>query len=289
MTWRAAKTTEGPAGIVVLEQLFPVGHRLLEDDLLLRIVPGNIRFWAWLCSPAWLRNAMFRLHEKLIPGAWALFLCRKNFIKDKAADAVRDGVKAVVNLGAGLDTLVYRAPVLQDLPAWEVDQKVNVAIKRAGLERALGAVPKRVTQVAMDFDRQDLSEVLAAHGYQGDVPTFFVLEAVSQYLTRTGIESAFDFLAKAPARSRLAFTYVKKSFLEGQDVGKQKLLYKRTVQKKLWLFGLNPDEVTEFLAPYGWHVLEHLDSTEVAARYVPATGRSMQSMGLEPVVYAEKR
>jgi methyltransferase (TIGR00027 family) len=215
MTTQAAKTTDGPAGIVALEQLFPVGHRLLEDDLILRIVPGNILFWAWLCSPAWLRNAMFSLHEKLVPGAWALFPCRKNFIKDKAADAVRDGVKAVVNLGAGLDTLVYRAPVLQDLPAWEVDQKVNVAIKRAGLERALGAVPKRVTQVAMDFDRQDLSEVLAAHGYSGDVPTFFVLEAVSQYLTRAGIESAFDFLAKAPAGSRLAFTYVKKSFLEG--------------------------------------------------------------------------
>ena len=193
------------------------------------------------------------------------------------------------HLGAGLATLVYRAPVLQDLPAWEVDQAVNVATKRAGLERALGAVPERVTQVAMDFDHQDLSETLAAHGYQGDVPTFFVLEAVSQYLTQAGIEATFDFLAKAPAGSRLAFTYVKKSFLDGQDVGAQKLLYKSAVQKKLWLFGLDPDEVTEFLAPYGWHVLEHLDSTEVAARYVPGTGRSIQSMGIEPVVYAEKR
>ena len=75
---------------------------------------------------------MFRTHEKFIPGAWAIFPCRKRFIEDKAQDAVHEGVKAFVNLGAGLDTLVYRSPALQELPAWEVDQPVNVATKQAG-------------------------------------------------------------------------------------------------------------------------------------------------------------
>ena len=149
-------------------------------------------------------------------------------------------------------------------------------------------MPERVTQVAIDFDNQDLSETLAAHGYQFDVPTFFVFEAVSQYLKRAGIHVTFDFLAGAPVGSRLAFTYIKQSFLEGRELGRQKLLYKRAVKTKLWLFGLEPNEVPEFLAQYGWHVLEHLDSAEVAARYIPGTGRTIQSMAIEPVVYAEK-
>lgn len=289
MTKPAAKTAEGPAEIVALEQLFPKGTRLLDDDLILRIVPRSLRFWAWLCSPAWMRNTMFRMYEKLVPGAWALFPCRKHFIEDKAQDAVHGGVKAVVNLGAGLDTLVYRSLALQELPAWEVDQAVNIATKRAGLVRALGAVPERVTQVAIDFDHEDLSETLAAHGYRRDVPTLFVLEAVSQYLTQAGIHTTFDFLAGAPAGSRLVFTYIKRSFLEGRELGEQKLLYKQTVQKKLWLFGLDPDEVPNFLARYGWHVIEHLDGAEVAARYIHGTGRTIRSMAIEPVVYAEKR
>ena len=289
MTKSAAKSTEGPAGIVALEQLFPKGTRLLDDELILRIAPGGVRFQAWLCSSAWMRNGIFRMTERFIPGAWAIFCCRKRFIEDKAQDAVHGGVKAVVNLGAGLDTLVYRSPALQELPAWEVDQAVNIATKRAGLVRALGAVPERVTQVTMDFDHEDLAETLAAHGYRRDVPTLFIFEAVSQYLTEAGIHATFEFLAGAPAGSRLAFTYVKRSFLEGREIGELKLLYKQTVQKKLWLFGLDPDEVADFLAPYSWHVLEHVDSAELAARYIPDTGRTIRSTAIEPVVYAEKR
>jgi len=47
--------------------------------------------------------------------------------------------------------------------------------------------------------------------------------------------------------------------------------------------------VADFLLPYGWHVLEHVDSAELAARYIPDTGRTIQSTAIEPVVYAEKR
>ena len=151
ITQSAAKTTEGPAGIVALEQFFTKGARLIDDELILRIAPSGIRFQVWLWSPTWMRNGIFRLYERLIPGVWAIFCCRKRFIEDKAQDAVQAGVKAVVNLGAGLDTLVYRSPALQELPAWEVDQAVNVETKQAGLVRALRAVPERVTQVLTDL------------------------------------------------------------------------------------------------------------------------------------------
>ncbi|MGR3676359.1 MAG: hypothetical protein ACU0AZ_00005 [Paracoccaceae bacterium] len=73
MTRVAAKTTDGPASIVALEQLFPAGKRLLDDDLILRVAPWRIRIWTILLAPAWLRNVMFRYFEYLTPGAWALF------------------------------------------------------------------------------------------------------------------------------------------------------------------------------------------------------------------------
>lgn len=289
MTRAAAKTTEGPAAFVALEQLYPPGQRLLDDDLILRLVPRNIRVWTKILAPAWLRDGMFWLHEKLMPGGRALFPSRKRYIQEQAEDAVAHGVKAVVNLGAGLDTLVYRSKPLAALPAWEVDQPVNIETKRRRLARALGKVPGRVVLVAVDFDHEDLSQKLAEAGYAGDEPTLFVLEAVTQYLTDDGIASTFDFLSQAPAGSRLLFTYVKQSFLNGEDIGDQKLVYKGTVQKGLWHFGLAPEDVAGFLAPYGWDIVAHESSEEIAARYIPATGRTIRSMSIEPVVYAVKR
>ncbi|MBT8425247.1 MAG: SAM-dependent methyltransferase [Silicimonas sp.] len=289
MTREAARTTDGPASIVALEQLFPAGKRLLDDDLILRIVPWSIRIWTIILAPAWLRDGMFWFFEKLTPGVWALFPCRKRYIQEKAEDAVSHRIRAVVNLGAGLDTLVFRSQVLASLPAWEVDQPVNVAAKRKGLERALGKWPDRVTQVAVDFDHEDLSQKLRNAGYEGNEPTLFVLEAVTQYLTEDGIASTFDFLSKAPTGSRLLFTYVKQSFLDGDDIGDLKMIYKSTVQKGIWHFGLNPETVADFLAPFGWEVVAHESSEEIAARYIPATGRTIRTMPIEPVVYAVKR
>lgn len=289
MTRAAAQTSEGPAGILALEQLFPSGKRLLDDDFILRVVPRNIRVWTIILAPAWLRDGMFWLDEKMVPGAWALFPCRKRYIQEKAEDAVSHGIKAVVNLGAGLDTLVFRSKALASLPAWEVDQPVNVAAKRKGLERALGRVPERVTLVAVNFDHEDLPQKLSDAGYAGNEPTLFVLEAVTQYLTEDGIASTFDFLSQAASGSRLLFTYIKQSFLDGDDVGDLKLLYKGTVQKGIWHFGLDPETVDDFLAPYGWDVVAHESSEDIAAPYITATGRTIRTMQIEPVVYAVKR
>ncbi len=289
MTRAAAKTTDGPASIVALEQLFPVGKRLLDDDLILRVVPLNIRFWTIILRPSWLRDGMFWLHEKMAPGLRALFTCRKRYIQEQAEDAISHGIKAIVNLGAGLDTLVFRSKALASLPAWEVDQPVNIATQRKGLERALGGVPDHVTQVAVDFDHEDLSQKLRDAGYAGNEPTLFVLEAVTQYLTEDGIASTFGFLSQAPSGSRLLFTYVEQSFLDGDDIGDLKLIYKGTVQKGIWHFGLDHETVADFLAPYGWDIVAHESSEKIAARYIPATGRTIKTMAIEPVVYAVRR
>jgi O-methyltransferase involved in polyketide biosynthesis len=44
------------------------------------------------------------------------------------------------------------------------------------------------------------------------------LEAVTQYLTESGIKSTFDFLSDAASESHLVFTYIRKDFLDGQQM-----------------------------------------------------------------------
>jgi methyltransferase (TIGR00027 family) len=289
MTKKAAETGSGPATVVAIEQNFPEGTRLIDDGLAGRLLPLGARFWAWVTRPSWMRDWMLGISEKKTPGVWAIFPCRKRYIEEKVADAVVEQAETVVNLGAGFDTLAYRLPALAKVPVWEVDQPENIDAKRSRLEKVLREVPKHVTLVSIDFDSDDLAAVLASHGYALDKKTFFILEAVTQYLTEAGIQTTFDFLAKAPAGSRLVFTYVRKDFIDGTVLHGLGSLHERLVLKdKSWLFGMDPEGVPDFLDGYGWRVLEHLGSEELAERYVKPTGRKLKSVPIEPVVYAEK-
>ena len=289
MTKKAAETGSGPAAVVAIEQNFPEGTRLINDDLAGKILPFGARVWVWLTRPSWMRDWMVGFSEKKTPGVWAIFPCRKRYIEEKVAEAVVDQAETVVNLGAGFDTLAYRLPALAEVPVWEVDQPDNIDAKRSRLEKVLGEVPAHVTLVPIDFDSEDLVAVLASHGHELDKKTFFILEAVTQYLTEGGNQSTFAFLAKAPAGSRLVFTYVRKDFIEGKVLYGNEYLYKRLVLKdKMWLFGIDPEDVADFLGGYGWRVLEHVGYEELAERYVKPTGRQLESMAFERVVYAEK-
>ena len=287
MARAAAKTGAMPAVIVAIEQRFPKDQRIIADDLAYAMLPFGMKAFVWLMRPAFARDWMVRATEKAAPGIWALMACRKRYIDEKLIEAV-DEIDAVVNLGAGFDTRVYRLPTLADVPVWEIDQPENIAPKRLRLRRLLGAIPPHVNLVPIDFDRQDLGAVLTAHGYSAAARTFFIWEGVTQYLTQAGLVATFEFLARAARGSRLTFTYVRKDFIDGKATHGHEDLYKRLVVKGVWLSGMEPDHVEPFLDPFGWRVIEHIGYQELVDRYVKPTGRELAFTPVERIVYAEK-
>ncbi|HEU5097867.1 MAG TPA: SAM-dependent methyltransferase [Roseiflexaceae bacterium] len=247
-----------------------------------------MRAFVSLTRPAFVRDWMVRATEKSLPGIWGGMMCRKRYIDDNLIESLGQ-IDAVVNLGAGFDTRAYRLPALADIPVWEVDQPQNIEPKRVRLRRLFGAVPANVGLVPIDFERQELGAVLASHGYSIDKRTLFIWEAVTQYLSEQGIKAIFDFLARAEPGSRLAFTYVRKDFIEGKALYGQKPAYdKWVVKEKIWLYGMDPDEVPDFLDRYGWKLIDHLGYDELAERYVKPTRRELASTAVERMVYAEK-
>jgi len=63
---------------------------------------------------------------------------------------------------------------------------------------------------------------------------------------------------------------------------------KYVVKDKMWVYGMNPENLTGFLDSYGWRVLEHLGYDELAERYVKPTRRVLSSTPVERIVFAEK-
>lgn len=130
---------------------------------------------------------------------------------------------------------------------------------------------------------------MAERGYRTDYRTFFIWEAVTQYLTADAVHATLESLRPAASGSRLVFTYVRRDFIDGVNLYGAERLYRRFRQRQqLWRFGLQPEEVAAFLDRHGWRLLEQLGPEQIMQRYVEPTGRNLTASQVEWSAYADK-
>ncbi|WP_439381117.1 SAM-dependent methyltransferase [Amycolatopsis lexingtonensis] len=283
MSKTADGTALGPMVIVAVDQFEPTP--LVDDPLAVRLLPASGKFAVAVTRWPPLRRALVSATETKVPGLWASILCRKRYVDDQLLDAAAEGLDAVVVLGAGFDT---RACRLRGIPVFEVDLPANTARKAAALRRRFGRIPEDVTLVPVDFETQDFREELRRHGLAGGRKTFVVWEAVTQYLTEPAVRRTLEQLADLAPGSRLAFTYIRKDFLDGEEFYGARAAYEDFVVKwRLWRFGLAPGEVEGLLAEYGWREREQLGPAEFTARYLHPAGRDLPVSEIERSVLAE--
>lgn len=274
--------------LAAVEQNEPVGRRLVDDDLADLFLPAPLRWLVATTRATPIRRLMIRASEYSGPGLWANLACRKRFIADKITEALAD-INAVVILGAGLDTRAYLLNRRVRMPVFEVDLPVNIARKAKTVRRVLGELPLSVRLVALDFERDDLLTALAEHGYRTDYRVFFICEGVTQYLTERAVRRTLDGLRATAPGSRLVFTYVRRDFIDGSNRYGTRTLYRAVRQRRqLWHFGLLPEQVADFLAEYGWRLVEQAGPDELVQRYVEPTGRKLKASQIEWSAYAEK-
>jgi methyltransferase (TIGR00027 family) len=136
-----------------------------------------------------------------------LIAARSRFSEDTLATCVARGARQIVVLGAGLDTFSLRNPHEgEGVRVYEVDYPATQQWKRERLKEAGLAIPASLTFAPVDFERQSLSDGLAAAGFQADRPAFFQWLGVVPYLTREAISATLDFIARVP-ESEVVFDY----------------------------------------------------------------------------------
>jgi methyltransferase (TIGR00027 family) len=288
MAKREALTAYGPMVVVAAEQSYPPDRRIVVDELAARFLPFPVPAFLKLTRWTPVRNFMFNASGKRGYGVWAGVLCRKRYIDETLAKALQSGVQAVVILGAGLDTHAYRSSFPSSMPVFEVDLPENIAYKRKKVRDLFGEVPANVRLIPMDFNSQDLGSCLASQGYPLGKKCLFLWEAVTQYVIPDGIRKVMEFLSTAARGSRLVFTYILEDFINGTNRYGLDAMYAEYIEKRIWKFGLAPNQVSAFLARYSWKELEQIGGREYAARYLEPAGRTMPVMEIERMVYAEK-
>jgi methyltransferase (TIGR00027 family) len=289
-TEQAGQTGIKPTANAGFEQGYPPNERIIIDNIAPKMFSGLNGFWIKISKYAPIRTFLVNLTEKMIPGGWSMFLVRKRYIDSKLTETLKNSnIENIVNLGAGMDTRLYRFREVKSKNCFEMDQEESVRNKQKAIEKALGTFPEHIKQVPINFINESISNKLKASGYNSEKTTFFIWEAVSQYLDKSSLENTFEFFSDTPKGSFLAFTYVLKDFVEGKNLFDQKMLFKLTVQKNLWLTSFNSNEMKPFLEKYGWELIEDVGYRELDKLYVKPTGRKLGVCDVERVVFAKKK
>jgi len=203
-----SRTAQGAA-------LLRAAHQLLEtplvfdDPLALRILgPQRRRL---------LESDLDRYRE---PGSRALrafIVVRSRFAEDELARSVSQGTRQYLVLGAGLDTFAYRNPHGESLRVFEVDHPTTQDWKRRRLQDQGIDVPRSLSFVAVDFEKDSLADRLRSSGFRRDTPVFISWLGVTVYLTREAVMQTLGFVARecAPG-SRIVFDFAVPDGLLGE-------------------------------------------------------------------------
>jgi methyltransferase (TIGR00027 family) len=203
----------------------------------------------------------------------AFMAARSRYAEDELATAVAHGVAQYgaaqyVVLGAGLDTFAYRNPH-PSLRVFEVDHPDTQAWKRDQLHAAGIAIPRSLTFVPIDFERDALADAFEHSGFNRKIATFFSWLGVTPYLTHAACMATLRFIAKMPAGSGVVFDFaVDPMLLNAGQRQALDALSKRVAQygEPLQLF-FDPGNLQDELKAMGFHRTEFLQGKELNALY----------------------
>jgi methyltransferase (TIGR00027 family) len=274
----------------VIELYYPEDKRLFTDPYALKLLPFGWQVFFRLVYLPGLRNVVLALRERRMPGSLGAILCRTRYIDDVLKRSLQDGLEQLVILGAGFDSRAYRIEGMHQVQVYEVDLPGTRKLKQTRLERVLGAVPKNVTLIGMNFEQQNLEDVLDAAGFQKRVKTLFIWEGVTQYISPEAVTAALEFVSSdSGVGSAIVFTYVRRGIIDGTDRPDwfgPFLSFAGAVGSPM-IFGLDQAEVEQYLYDRGLKLIEDVGAADYQDLYLKPLGRELNVFDGERVAFAE--
>jgi methyltransferase (TIGR00027 family) len=219
-----------------------------------------------------LRPLSMALERMTIPGIKLHYALRKRRLEEITRDAIQNGCRQVVVIGAGFDTLALRLhESFAATKFFEVDHPATQSVKRRVVERHRGP-QGNLRFISLDLARGSLEEsLLASADYNSDAGTLFLAEGLLMYLAPSEIELVLQFIRRRSGPgSRFAFTFMETQ--RGGRIGFRES--SRAVD--LWLrlrgetfkWGSPRALIGEFLAARGFVVQELTTSEALRRKYL---------------------
>jgi len=169
----------------------------------------------------------------------------------------------VVFLGAGYDTRSYRLTLPKAVRCFEVDAAGTQLMKREMLQE-LGTDVAGTVFVSVDFEHEEWMDRLREEGFRADLPTCFVMEGLTYYLTEDVLVSSLREVSKCGRGSVACF-----DFIHPEKVFDPMVQNWFKNNGEPWKFGLKPERLEEFVQKCGFKLLESPDFATLYDRCVP--------------------
>ena len=120
---------------------------------------------------------------------YGYFIARTAFIDNIFENAINDDIPQIVFLGAGYDTRSYRfIKQLKSTVIFELDINTTQQRKTEILKKNKIDIPNSLSFVPINFNTDEIADVLSKAGYDKTKKTLFIWEGVTYYLTKEKIK-----------------------------------------------------------------------------------------------------
>ena len=187
---------------------------------------------------------------------YAYFIARSAFIDSAFTQAIREGIPQIVLMGAGYDTRALRfRDQLGKTRIFELDSPATQNRKIEILKREKIAILPDLCFIPVNFRTDDVGRVLEKAGYERKQRSLFICEGVLYYLTSEAVDTLFATVRdQSSAGSTFCFDYTTEK-LPSVNPGEPLLS---------WI----GEGIPSFLKKRGFRQIEHLDSDQMAHRYL---------------------
>ena len=248
-------------------------HYRSDDHIALLLVPTFLRLALHIpLARRWYSQAMAP------KGIYEYTIARTKYIDAVFKEVLAAGFDQILIFGAGFDTRALRFhSEAGNTKVFELDVPITQQAKLGQYQKLGLSIPDNVEFIAIDFDKESLSEKLEQAGFGRGGRTLFLLEGLLMYLQPESVDETFQVMAGfAGQGSEVVFDYVRGPVLrqEGLYYGQREILETVAKAGERWHFGIEGGELKGFLNRYGLGLVEHKDPQELERMYfTDASGR----------------
>jgi len=222
-----------------------------------------------------LRDPVIResvIKKRIIPGMYEFLIARTAFFDDIVVQALRKNIPQIVFMGAGYDSRPYRfKETIGGTRIFELDSQPTQERKKELLKQAGVPIPKQLVFVPINFNTDDLGDVLAKAGFIKSKQVLFVWEGVTYYLSAKVIDETLSTVKmNSPAGSSICFDYASLSPESLNDLNVQKLkeMMRSNYPAEPTNFGIQEGNIESFLLERGYKIITHLMQNEIESKYL---------------------
>jgi len=237
-----------------------------DDHIAVKILPGFIRV---LIHISLFRNLLVRF---LAPtGVYEYVIARTKYIDAVFAKTLADRFDQILLFGAGYDTRALRfQDKAQDTRIFELDELHTQQAKIKQLRKCNLSIPSNLVFIAIDFEKESLSQKLEMANFQKGQRNLFILEGLLMYLQPESVQETFQIIREYGCKgNRVVFDYIQASVLRHENTlyGEAELVKSVHKAGEPWRFGIEPGEIESFAVTQGFEVYDHKCAQELEVIY----------------------